>query len=59
MDKRAMIIDHLTQAEEHVALGKQHIEDQQRILLDLTTSGLDTAAASELLSTFLATQSEH
>ena len=58
-DSRQLIEQHLAQAEKDVALGLAHIEQQRRILSELKKGNHDTAAAEELLQTFLETQVLH
>lgn len=56
---RAAIEKHLLQAEAHVALGKEHIQRQQQVILNLEQAGHPTAAAKDLLRTFEVTQAAH
>jgi cell division protein FtsX len=58
---RQMILDHLTQAEGHVALGEERITRQREILANLTRDGHREAAsrAAELLAQFEQTQTLH
>ena len=51
MDK-AMILDHLALAEQHVRQGRRHIAQQKRIILDLMNGGHDTSMARSLLVNF-------
>jgi hypothetical protein len=56
---RALILDHLAQAERHVAEGKEHLDRQRQILAELQRDGHDTAEAKKLLATFEALQAQH
>lgn len=58
MDK-AMIRDHLAQAEEHVALGLTHIAKQHAIIAHLERDGIDATLARDLLATFEDMQKSH
>jgi len=51
MDQQ-MLLDHLKQAEQHVALGKGHVALQQRLIADLERDGHDTTDARALLKQF-------
>ena len=57
--RRAMIEEHLLQAEEAVLLGAKHIERQKEIIAELEQRGQESTAARGLLKTFLALQNEH
>jgi hypothetical protein len=59
MDRRGMLLEHLTQAEHHVALGKEHIENQQRVIAALHGRGGDTTAAIEFLNSLIDMQTAH
>ena len=50
--ERAMLLA-LARAEQHIALGKEQINNQYRIIAKLETDGHDTAAAIELLKQFI------
>jgi hypothetical protein len=57
MDRDTLIIL-LAQAEWHIALGKEQIDNQYRIIATLESDGHDTTAAVDLLRQFIETQ-EH
>jgi hypothetical protein len=57
--ERATLKEHLRQAEEHVALGRQHISRQKEIIADLERGDHNTDAARRLLTTFEHTQKMH
>jgi hypothetical protein len=61
MDKRQMMVDHLKQAQLHVALGEKHIARQYDIISELERDGNDSEAdqARELLAAFEEMQEEH
>jgi Spy/CpxP family protein refolding chaperone len=50
---------HLFQAEEHVALGEQHISRQRELIAELDRDGHDTKEARQLLATFEQLQALH
>lgn len=52
MVEKAIIREHLSQAERHVALGAQHIREQKERIVEFERSGHDTAAARDLLRIF-------
>ncbi|MFZ5672597.1 MAG: hypothetical protein ACOZAM_06495 [Pseudomonadota bacterium] len=54
-----MLIDHLAQAERHVAEGRKHIARQVDIIINLENLGHDTATARSLLANFEAIQQMH
>lgn len=56
---RARLLDHLAQVEQHVALGKEQIDNQYRIIAKLESDGHDTTAAVDLLKQFLEVQELH
>jgi hypothetical protein len=56
---RARFERHLRQAEEHVALGLQHIADQRAIVAEHEQKGWDATRARELLATFESIQTSH
>ena len=56
---RAVILNHLAQAERHVAEGEQHIIRQREIIEMLARQGHDTKAADELLGQFEQTLAAH
>jgi hypothetical protein len=49
----------LTQAESHVELGREHIEQQQRLIEEMERHGCDPAEAILLLRLFEELQKEH
>ena len=51
--ERAMLLAVLAQAEQHIALGKEQINNQYRIIAKLESDGHDTEAAVELLKQFI------
>jgi hypothetical protein len=57
--ERAMIEAHLQQAEEHVALGRRHMERQREIIAELQYNGHDSTRAAELLATLEEVQRSH
>jgi hypothetical protein len=61
MDKRQMMVDHLKQAQLHVALGEKPIARQYDIISELERDGNNSDAdqARELLATFEEMQEEH
>lgn len=58
MDQQ-MLLDHLKQVEQHVALGKGHVALQQRLIADLDRDGHDTTDARALLKQFEGIQVLH
>jgi hypothetical protein len=55
----AIIEKHLRQAEEHVALGLQHIARQQKIVAEIEAAGRDGSLARTLLKTIEDLQRSH
>lgn len=51
-----MILEHLNQAERHVAEGERHIAGQKKIIAELGNDGHDQKAAIALLGQFEETQ---
>ena len=49
---RAMLLDHLKQAQRHIAEGKEHIAKQREIVAELERDGHDTTEARRLLGNF-------
>ena len=49
---RSLLIEHLRQAREHVALGERHLARQREIVGEYERLGLDVASAAWLLSLF-------
>ena len=56
---RALIVQHLAQAERHIASGQQRIERQRQIIGELECDGRDLATAKHLLAQFEETQLLH
>jgi hypothetical protein len=58
---RQMILDHLGKAEQHVALGYQHIERQRALVEQLVRDGHadEATRAAELLARFEEMQTLH
>jgi len=56
---KAMIVEHLTLAERHIAEGQQRIERQRQIIRELHNDGRDLATAMALLTQFEELQSLH
>jgi len=56
---RAMLGQHLAQAERHVAQGERHIARQREIVAELKDRGHDWQAAMELLHQFEEMQALH
>ena len=56
---RATLLDLLARAEQHVALGKEQIDSQYRLIANLESDGHDTSAAVELLRQFIEAQEHH
>ncbi|MBP1884323.1 hypothetical protein [Sinorhizobium mexicanum] len=59
MDERAVIEQHLAQAERHVTDAIRHLKKQRTILDELERDGHDTSLAGELLATFEALYESH
>ncbi|EPE98434.1 hypothetical protein [Rhizobium grahamii] len=57
--KRAMIEEHLKQAEAHVLLGEQHIAQQRELISRIGKGSEDECDAVHLLKTFQELQREH
>jgi hypothetical protein len=57
--ERVMLLALLARAEKHIALGKEQINNQYRIIAKLESGGHDTAAAVELLKRFIETQQDN
>lgn len=53
------LVDHLTQAEEHVAKGAALVERERAILEELRRDGHATASSEQLLKTLEETQQLH
>jgi hypothetical protein len=56
---REMILEHLAQARQHVALGAMHIARQIEIIDELKSRGHDATEAQLLLKQFKELQVEH
>jgi isochorismate hydrolase len=54
--ERAMRIQHLEQAERHIAQVARHIATQELIVADMARLGHDTTEARKLLENFYASQ---
>ena len=54
-----MLLDHLAQAERHIAGGRLIIERQQALITELERDGHPTAQARALLDTFVELQRMH
>jgi len=59
MMDRAMHVQHLEEAERHIAQGKRHIVEQEDRIANLARDGHDTTEARKLLDNFYATQMLH
>ena len=55
---RAMLLDLLARAEQNVALGKEQIDSQYRIIAKLESDGHEIAAAVELVKQFIEIQEQ-
>ncbi len=49
---RAVILEHLAQAEEHVVLAQEHVQQQRDLVARLEHDGHDTTMARALLEQF-------
>lgn len=56
---RKIVEEHLQQARDHVALGREHLERQRVLVQRLTHDGHDGTEALKLLRTFEKTQEMH
>ena len=56
---RTMRLQHLEEAEGHVALGERHIAEQEDRIADLARLGADTTEAHKLLDNFYESQLQH
>ena len=56
---RAIVEKHLQQAQEHVAMGGQHVARQRQIVAELLDRGADVTEAIRLLANFEETQGMH
>ena len=59
MTDRETQLQHLVEAERHVALGERHIADQERRVAELCRGGYDIASARSLLDLFRDMQVQH
>ena len=57
--ERAILLALLARAEQHIALGKEQINNQYRIIAKLESDGHDTEAAVELLKQVIETQQDN
>jgi hypothetical protein len=56
---RAILLEHLREAEEHVARGAVHVAKQRRIIGELSADGHDTTRARSLLTVMEEVQRAH
>jgi len=56
---RAILKEHLAQAERHASRGKQHLARQEEIIAELDRDGHDTTEARKVLATLRQTQVLH
>jgi hypothetical protein len=56
---RALLLQHLAQAERHIVLGEEHLTIQEALIADLEREGHDTEGAKEVLATMLQSQAVH
>ena len=56
---RALLLQHLAQAERHIVLGEEHLTIQEALIADLERDGHDTEGAKEVLATMLQSQAVH
>jgi hypothetical protein len=56
---RAILQQHLAQAERHVAQGRHHIAKQESLIAELDQDGHDTADARKVLATLQTSQRLH
>ena len=56
---RAILLQHLAQAEQHLVLGEGHLTSQQALIAELERDGHDTEEAREVLATMLQSQAVH
>jgi hypothetical protein len=56
---REQLLQHLAQAEDHVATGIEHIERQQKVIAELERDGHDLTQAKALLDQFEQLQQMH
>src|SRR5262245_42955830 len=56
---RHMLIDHLAQAERHIAEGRAHVESERQIVEGLVRGGHDARKSQDLLELFEDTLAMH
>jgi hypothetical protein len=56
MEKTAVLLKHLAQAQQHVAQGAVLIAEQKKRIADMRRSGQDTAGSEALLKSLLESQ---
>jgi hypothetical protein len=56
---RQMLLDHLVEAEQRVAVGKNNIQEQYRRIAELMRHGEDTVEAVAVLNQLLEAQEKH
>ena len=56
---RDILLQHLAQAERHVARGNEHISRQETLIAKMDRHGHDTVDARKLLDTLRKTQALH
>lgn len=54
-----MLLQHLAQAERHIALGDQHLARQEALIAELDCNGHDTDGAKQVLATMRQSQALH
>ncbi len=57
--KRALLLQHLAQAERHVAEGERHLVRQEELIAELDRDGHDTKDARAILQTLRTSQALH
>ena len=57
--RRQILIDHLAQAERHIAEGRVHVDRQRQIVEDLVRDGKDAGRSRNLLELFEDTLAMH
>ena len=56
---RALLLQHLAEAERHVAEGERHLAKQEALIAELGRGGHDTEEARTILDTWQETQLLH
>jgi hypothetical protein len=56
---RAMLQQHLAEAERHASAGLRHLSRQETLIAELDRDGHDTTEARKVLATLRTTQSLH